>query len=82
LAADADAGSEFCAFRDDFEVVFAGFGVGHADDVPADVKAFVCAQSWTIAAYADPVGAFCRHVVVAENGDVSVHFGVCFSNDS
>ncbi len=41
LATDADAWGDLCRFSDDFEVVFSGFWVGHADYIPAEVETFV-----------------------------------------
>ena len=82
LAADAYTWAGFGGFRDDFEVVFACFWVSHADYVPAEVVAFVGAQCGAEAACGDPVWAFCRHVVVSEDCDVSVHFWVNFTDDS
>ena len=82
LATDANTRGDFGRLSDDFQVVFSGFRVSHTYDVPAEVVTFVCAQSWTPRANRDPVWAFCSHVVVTEACDVSVHFGVGFSNDS
>ena len=82
LAADADARSDFSAFSYDFQVVFSGFWVSHAYDVPAEIISFIGTKGWTPRAHGDPVWAFRRHVIVAEACDVSVHFRVRFSNDS
>ncbi len=65
-----------------FKVVFAGFGVGHTNNVPAEVVAFVGAQCRAPAADGDPVRAFFSHEVVAKTCNVSVHFGVWFADNS
>jgi len=82
LAADADARRLFGGVGDDFEVVLSRLWVGHANDVPAQAVILVRAQGWSVGACGNPVWALCSHIIVAEDGDVSVHLGVGFANDS
>ncbi len=82
LAADADAWTFLGAVSDDFKVVFSCLWVSHADYVPAEVVAFVGPKCWAKAACGHPVWAFCSHVVITEDCDVSVHFWVYYTDDA
>jgi hypothetical protein len=82
LAAYADSRRLLGALLNQFKVVLAHFRVSHAQDIPTQVEFLVGAERRPIFAYRNPFGTLRSQRVVAEAGDVSVHFWVRLAHGS